>query len=213
MSASLTKLDLYNKALKHLGERKLASLTESREPRRYLDDEYDSALRFCARQGFWNFAMKAQKIDHSSVVTPAFGYLYAVVKPVDVAKVMVISTSETFSPVLRDYRDQGGYWLSNFDPLYILFISNALASDPANFPDDYGEYVGAYLGLQILPRITQKSADEIVAFEKRVAKYLAIARANDAMDQAPAQRPYGTWVTSRSMRAGIQRNIPMSIID
>ena len=211
MSARLTKLDLYNKALKHLGERKLASLTEDQETRRYLDDEYDSALRYCGRQGFWNFALRAQKIDHSTETTPAFGYLFAFEKPADCLKVMNVSSSESFSPTLRDFRDQTEFWLANIDPLYVLFASSNKTIDPALFPEDYAEYVGAYLGLQILPRITQKSADEIQAFEKRVARFLAVARANDAVDQGPAQRPYGSWVTSRSTRGSLQRNLPMSI--
>jgi hypothetical protein len=40
MSAS--KLKLYNDALGILGERRLASLTENREPRRVLDEVWDA---------------------------------------------------------------------------------------------------------------------------------------------------------------------------
>lgn len=202
MTVHTSKLGLYNKALKHLGERKLASLTENSETRRYLDDEYDEALLFCGRQGLWNFGMRAIQIDASTAVLPQFGYTSAFEKPADVLKVNMVSTSPYFTTALRDYQDQNGWWLANIDPIYVRYVSSTLVVDAVSMPPDYTEYVGAYLALQISSRITQKGADEILALEKKVQRYLVRARANDALDQAPGMRPFGTWVTSRSGRGG-----------
>ena len=41
------KLTVYNETLGLLGERKLASLTEQREPRRVLDGFWDQTVAYC----------------------------------------------------------------------------------------------------------------------------------------------------------------------
>ena len=122
MTANTTQLELYNKALRHIGERKLASLSEAREPRRYLDDEYSDTILLCLRAGLWNFAMRGIQIDSDSSIEPSFGYQYAFPKPSDWVRTSLLSTNETFDPPLRYYQDQNGYWLCNADTLYVLSL-------------------------------------------------------------------------------------------
>jgi hypothetical protein len=52
MTQNTTRLSLSTRRSGHLGvRRKLASLTENREPRRYLDDEYSDTVLLCLRSG------------------------------------------------------------------------------------------------------------------------------------------------------------------
>lgn len=209
MTASTTKLQLYNKALRHLGDRKLASLSESRESRRYLDDEYDDIILSCLRAGLWNFAMRAIMIDADSSIDPAFGYQAAFPKPPDWVRTSLISTNETFDPPLRYYQDQDGYWLCNADTLYVRYVSSTVGSALANWPVDFSEYVGVALARAICPRITQDQSltDRIEFREKKLWKK---AIANDSMDQPPSPWPMGTWSTSRIRRGvlpGLSNNI------
>lgn len=199
MTVNTTQLSLYNRALKHLGERKLASLGENREPRRYLDDEYGDVLLNCLRGGLWNFAMRAVSIDRDTVTIPAFGYSSAFQKPTDWVRTSLVSTAATFDPPLRNYQDQGGYWLANSQVLYVRYVSTSLGFTVANYPADYVEYVGVMLAKAIAFRISQKAELE-EAIEKRCERYRKIALANDAMDQPPGQPPLGTWISSRSQR-------------
>ena len=54
------KLSIYNGALNILGERKLASETENREPRYQLDDIWDNDMvDRCLQMGQWNFAARS----------------------------------------------------------------------------------------------------------------------------------------------------------
>ena len=202
------KLDIYNKALRHLGERKLASLSENREARRYLDDEYTAAIDLSLRSGLWNFAMRAIMLDSTSSVTPAFGYSAAFPKPADWVRTSVLSLNETLDPPLRFYQDQDGYWLCNADTLYARYVSSDLGYTLANWPADYAEYVGVVLAVTIAPRITQSDTltDKLAEKEK---EYRKRAMANDAMDQASALWPSGTWVTGRVRRGtvGLSNNI------
>lgn len=209
MTANTTKLSLYNMALRHLGERKLASLSENREPRRYLDDEYDEAILLCLRGGLWNFAMQAVQIDADSSIEPQFGYQSGFLKPNDWIRTVWISTNETFDPPLRYYSDQNGYWLCNADTLYVRYVSSTLGLNLTAWPADFAEYVGVALARTIAPRITQN--DSLLAqIEEREKKYRKRASANDAMDQPPAPWPMGTWTTSRIRRGvlpGLSNNI------
>lgn len=197
-----TKLALYNKALRHVGERKLASLVENRESRRYLDDEYDDTLLLCLRSGYWNFATRVSEIDADTTVIPQFGYQSAFAKPADWIRTTWVSTSETLDPPLRNYQDQEGYWLANADTLYVRYVSSTIAADLTVWPVDYAEYVGVALAKTIVSRVTQNEAltDRI---EQREKIYWKRAQAHDAMDQPPQPWPMGTWTTSRIRRGMI----------
>lgn len=209
MTTNTTQLELYNKALRHLGERKLASLTENREPRRYLDDEYSDTILLCLRGGLWNWATRAVSIDSDSSITPAFGYQAGFPKPSDWIRTSLVSTTETFDPPLRYYQDQQGYWLANADTLYVRYVSSTFGLNLSNWPADFAEYVGVALARTIAPRITQN--DNLLAqIEAREEKYRKRAMANDAMDQPPSPWPTGTWVAGRIRRGvlpGLSNNI------
>jgi tetratricopeptide (TPR) repeat protein len=199
-----SQLQIYNKALRHIGQRKLSATTDDVEARYVLDDQYTDALAYCLRQGFWNFAMRAIRKDAD--LTPEYGYSYGFTKPADWSKTFILSASENYDPPLIDYQDQWSCWLANIDPLYIRYVSSTRGTDPSLFPIDYTEYVAAYLALRIFRPITGKSEEAYYAFEKAIVKKaLTTAKGNDAMDQAPGRFPQGSWVSSRSGGYGNER--------
>ena len=192
-----TQLSLYNGALRHLGQRRLASISEDREARYYLDDEYTDTFIYCLRQGFWNFAMRVVQID-AEATAPTFGYSYKFVKPADWVKTRNISLNESLDPPLIDYQDQTGIWLADSTPLYVRYVSTTDGLTPANFPTDYAYYVEAVLAQRIFKKVTGNGEDELIKFERRVVKKaLATAKGNDAMDQAVGTYPQGAWASSR----------------
>jgi hypothetical protein len=192
-----TKLGLYNAALLILGERRIANLTEAREPRRALDDAYDDAVAYCLEGGFWNFAMRAVQADHSDVVTPEFGYQYAIARPSDFVRLYTFGSTPTFDPPLLDIVDEPNYWYTNVDPLYVKYVSNdaAYGMDLSLWAESFTDYVATRLAVKTCKRITGKYPDEALVKEEKRA--LAIARSKDAMDEPVGFPPRGTWVTSR----------------
>lgn len=107
------QLGLYNVALRAIGERSLDALTDSGEPRRELDAVWSTgngALRFLLEQGFWNFAIRTQMLDHSASATPAFGLTYAFERPSDMVRLLDISADERFSLPLNEYESEAGYF-------------------------------------------------------------------------------------------------------
>lgn len=200
-----TKLGLYNSALIILGERRLANLTEAREPRRAIDDAYDDAVAYCLEIGFWNFAMRAIQADHSASVTPAFGYTYAFAKPEDFIRTYSLGSTETFDPPLLTIVDEPNYWYANVDPLYAKYVSNDVAygMDLSLWSESFTDYVANRLAVKTCKRITGKFADDTLLKQEKRA--LAQARSKDAMDEPPGFPPRGTWVTSRL--GGRDRNL------
>lgn len=192
-----SKLSLYNDALLILGERKLASLAEAREPRRALDDAYDKALDFCLEQGFWNFAMRAVQIDSSASVVPTFGFNHAFTKPDDFIRMYRLSAYEQLDPPLLDIVDEPNYWYANCDPLYVKYISDDIAygQDLSIWPETFADYVANRLAIKTCKRITGKDpGEDLIRAEKKARMD---ARAKDAMNEPPGFPPRGTWVRSR----------------
>lgn len=192
-----SKLAVYNAALLILGERNLSSLSEAREPRRALDDAWDTGVNYCLEAGFWNFAMRAIRTDASALVTPEFGYTHAFDKPDDFRRLHSFGSTATFDPPLMDIVDEPNYWFANVDPLYVRYVSSdaAYGLDLSLWPATFEDYVAHRLAVKTCKRITGKSPDtDLFNAEKRAQ---AIARSKDAMDEPVGFPPRGTWVNSR----------------
>src|SRR3990167_1754361 len=128
MAAS--KISLYNGALRLLGQTNLEDTDEAREPRYALDDAYDKgAVKQCLEQGVWNFALRSVEIDYDASITPTFGLTRAFAKPSDWVRTAIVSSDEYFRNPLADteYRDEGGYWYSDLDTMWIQYVSNDAA--------------------------------------------------------------------------------------
>ncbi len=200
-----TRLGIYNRALGHIGERKLASVTENVEPRRYMDDEYDEVIQYCLQQGFWNHAMRSVELAPEASLTPSFGFNHAFQKPPDWIRTYEQSADEFFSIPLIEYRDEGGYLLANVDPLYLRFVSNdsEFGLNLTIWPATFTEYVAAELCDRINFRI--KQSETIAASVKKIVKAKRVdARSKDAMDEPAGQPPQGTWVRSRNVRGSMR---------
>lgn len=192
-----TKIGLYNDALRVIGERTLATLTEAREPRRVLDDAYDGAIKYCLEQGFWKFAQRTQKLTASTTTIPVFGYKYAFEKPSDCVKLFRISDDENFNSMMLDYGEEGGFWLSHSSVIYIAYISDDVlyGNDLVRWPETFSTYVGYYLASQVVERLAPANASKIppMLYQAHEA-----AKAKDAMQGPPEFFPIGGWTAARS---------------
>ena len=194
-----TQLGLYNEALRLIGERKLLSLSENREPRRVLDDIWDGgAVNYCLEQGLWNFAMRAVMIDASTTSIPAFGYTNAFDKPNDHIRTAGVADDEFFNAPLTAYMEEVGFWFASVDPLYVRYISNASSygNDLTRWPQTFTKYVAAYLASEAVLTLTQNTDKQKVILALMVRR-LADARSKDAMAEATSFMPQGGWTTAR----------------
>lgn len=193
-----TKQAVYNGALRALGERRLASLTEDRASRRELDDAYDDVVATCLEAGYWNFAMRTVELEASTDVTPEFGLTYAYEKPTDWVRTYKMSANERFDPPLEEYHDEGSYFFCDVEPLYLRYVCNATDAgmNLALWPRSFTAYVELALARAVCPNVSSSAeAREMLAKDLRKAKADALAK--DAMNQAVEFPPTGTWVQSR----------------
>jgi hypothetical protein len=191
------KLRIYNRALSYIGERRLASLTETAETRRALDGEYSDAVMSVLEGGFWNFAVRAIVMAFDPAVTPLFGFRHAYAKPSDWVRTVTIAPDEKFIGY-EGWRDENGVWLANDDPIYVRYIS----SDPlfglnlARWPESFSDAVASRLAMMICERITHSDTkfDRVMKLHDMNMKR---ALSLDAMNEPPRRPPTGNWVKAR----------------
>lgn len=198
-----TQLGLYNEALRLIGERRLGSLIENREPRRVLDDIWnDGARDYCLEQGQWNFAMRAVQITKSDIV-PTFGFENAFDKPNDFIRTCGVSEDEDFKRPLLNMMEEVGFWFADIDPIYVRYISksNDYGYDMQRWPQTFTKYVAAYLASEAVWTLTQ-SGDKLKMALAVMQQRLKDARSKDAMGDPTAFPPEGNWTASRRSGAG-----------
>jgi len=195
-----TKLAVYNKALGNIGERKLASISENREPRRALDDWWD--LNSFLEAGMWRFSKRTVMLEYSPSVEPDFGYQRAFDHPSDFVRTVQMSSDEYFNQPLRAYKSESGFFYSDCNPLYLAYVSNDVTygGDLSLWTSSFETWVAAYLASKICMRITgdEKKTETMLKLEGRLLK---IAKARDSMEDPSTKPPHGTWARARSGRS------------
>jgi hypothetical protein len=202
-----TKLDLYNKALRIIGERRLASLTEERKVRRSLDDVWDQGgVNACIERAQWHFAMRSVLLDYDPSIEPSFGYRRAFQKPSDWVVTSSICYDEFFNSPITAYVDEAGYIYCELDIIYVRYGSNdaSYGNDMLKWPESFENYVAAYFAAEIYLDIT--SAPAAFARVEQIAKdRLKIAKNLSAMTEGTKFPATGSWVKARENRGSGER--------
>lgn len=198
------KLDVYNGALRRLGSRRLASLTEAREPRRVLDDIWNNGalVNYALERGEWNFALRSVQGAYNTGISPGFGFRRAFDKPDDFRRLAALSADEYFRIPLtaHQYTDEGGYWLSDQDTLYIRYVSShdSYGYDSSRWTESFRYYLECCLAYEACERITNSGA-KLEKVEQQMRSYLSQAKSTDAMQEGVKFPPRGAWASSRSI--------------
>ena len=194
------RLSLYNGALRLLGQRKLASLSENREPRRALDEAWaDGAVKFCLEAGQWKFAMRAVRLDAAPSVAPGFGYAYAFDIPADHCRLGGVFSDEAMTQPFRDYREEGEYWVGSMATMFIRYVSKAdeYGMNFSRWPARFVKFVEAHLACEVALIVTNDEGRRNDMLKLRDKVFLPDALSNDAMQEATKSLPIGGWVRAR----------------
>jgi len=199
-----TKLQLYNTALRYCKETALASLTESREPRRLLDEVYDAGgIDDCLEDAMWKFATRSVKIDYDTSFTSNYGFTYVFTKPSDWILTVAMCSDEFYDAPLTRYHHENDEWYADLDILYVRYVSNATTYgyDLSLWPTSFFRYVAAAFAWEIVDKLTgdQETIDNV---EKRLDKNKSKAKNRDAWNQPQAFPATGLWVSSRQSGRG-----------
>lgn len=195
-----TKLGVFNESLRLLGERRLSSLSESRDHRLHLDDAYDKACLYCLEQGYWNFGMRSVEITSSASITPEFGFSYAFTRPSDWVRTYIVSPNSDLNLWISPFNDEAAYWYANQSTIWARFVSSSASYglNLGNWPETFAYYVACRLAVMTCPSISSGSAEKMDMLAKAEKRALRDARAKDALGEPPRYPPQGTWTRSRS---------------
>jgi hypothetical protein len=187
-----------------LEERKLSSLTENREPKRYLDDEWSNAILFCLYSGYWRWAIRISQLNPDANQSPAFGFEFCFTKPPDWVKTYQVADNEAFNPLIREMEDVNYVLYADIAPLYFKYVSNdpSYGLNMALWTPGFSEYLACYLAWLIAPRIKQDGA-KVDRLEKLVKRKKIEALSQESFDLPAGRLPWGSWVTSRAPRGSI----------
>lgn len=195
-----SKLSLYNGALLLCDARRIANLSVNEEVRYVLDDVWDrGAIDTCLERGLWNHAMRSGEWTYDTAYTdPLNAGWYRFDKPDDFIRSAGVFTDQSFTQPDLSYHDEGNYVYSNYQTLYIRYVSNGASygADYSLWPSSFERYVEHYLAYSIIGRITGGQTDK-QAMEVQMKKQLASALAKDAQREPTKFPPENMWNASR----------------
>jgi hypothetical protein len=194
------QLSLYNDALLACGERFLGSLTENREPRRLLDQVWSTGgVKYVLERGQWNFATRSQQIDYDSGIQPDWGYNRAFDKPDDYCCTRAVACDEYFRSPLTRYVDEGGYWYSDLDTIYVRYVSDdqSYGMNLNKWPETFKEVVAIHFASKIILKLGNDLSEK-VRLEKKRDQMLKEAKSASAMQEPPQFPAAGAWSRSRN---------------
>jgi hypothetical protein len=207
-----SKLQLYNNALLIVGERELASLTETREPRRLLDQVWNGGgVNYCLEQGQWYFSLRSVMLDFDPAEDPQFGWTYAFSKPDDWLKTSAITTDERFWEPLQEFAFENGLWFADVTPIYVRYVSSGTSygGNIGDWPEPFFEFASAYFASKIVRKLAPTREAEVMEDLKK-AKHEA--KSHGMMAQPNTYFPTGRWARhrrGRMNREGGNRNGPL----
>ena len=191
-----------------LGERKLASLTENREPRRFLDDAWNGgAVDWALEKGQWKFAMRTVMLDYSPSVESEFGFKRAFDLPSDHIRLCGVYSDESMACPLLQYRQRAQFIVCDLDTIYVEFVSNDqdYGNDLSLWPQTFVKFVEVHLASEVAMPLTQnrtKMEDMLTLRDKRM---LPDALSKDAMQDPTRIPPSGSWVRARMWSGNYRR--------
>jgi hypothetical protein len=181
-----TKLDIYQYALRHLGDARFALITDDVEARYALDDAWDRATNFALRQAAWRFALKTVALVAGGSTIPGYTNSYAY--PADWLRTHAIFLANTGRERPLDLREQGINILCNSSTAPTIryvssdYLDPALASHP--WPEHFAQTVAAYLAFLVAERVTGERA-AVGRMSQLFSQLLDQAQAIDAIPEDP----------------------------
>jgi len=194
------RLSLYNGALVSvLGERALASLSEERAARRYLDTVWaNGAVDKMLMMGQWKFARRNVRMDYDSNLQPEFGWQFAFSRPNDFIRTLELTWDEFFQSPLELYHEHNEVFYAAIGTFYMGYVSNdaAYGGNLGHWPPNFTEFAEHWLAKHVLASLTGNKTDRL-ELEQLTQRAMTRAQSTDAMEGATRYPPAGTWVISR----------------
>ncbi len=183
---SVSKIDIINKALHHLGCERINAITDQNKRARVMSDIYEITRRSALEDHFWKCARK--RVELAALVTePLFEYTYQFTKPSDCIKI-----EKEFDG--NPYIVEGGKILANANALKIIYIWNL--EDASLFSPGLCEALASKLARDACYSLIQ-SSERYNFLDRLYEGHLAMARANSDNQQPPEDIEISDFISLR----------------
>jgi len=157
---TVTKLALYNDALRLVGAERLASDTEAREVRYKLDEIWDlDAAKHCFRLAKPLFARKTVKLDSPATIT-THGLTNEHTLPADYAGMVEVFADEDLDQPVKRRLIEDDKLYAEIGIVWLRYVRD-LTSTFTNWTPDFARVVSAYIAQQLATRIKPDRAEDL----------------------------------------------------
>lgn len=193
------RLGQYKKALRAIGDQRLAALTENVPARFTLDDVWQDSVDYVLKQSTWKFAKRIVKLGANADIETNFGPRYAFTIPDDYLRLDDISLTPNFAVPFTAYKENNNHWWTDAtDVLYVSYISNDnnYGGDLGRWPVEFAEAQAYYMARQSAMTIT-KSGVSRDSLDRDYMVALSRAKSLDTIGDPPARKPLNSWAKAR----------------
>ena len=185
---------IYNDALLIMGLDEITANDDDSNRRAKLDTAINADLvESVLEDTGWSFGLNSIRSQYDPSIEPEFGYKRAHEKPIDMQIIHGIFSDEYMEAPHKFYKDEGDYFFTDLDTLYIQYVDDTFLSMASDWP--------VYFRRLIAGRLAKDTAlvlggDKINADEEyRDRKFSAMS--TDAMNSPPRRLAQGSWTGSR----------------
>lgn len=202
-----TKLQLYNQALRLVGEGGLVSVTDNRPERYALDKVWDEdPIKQMLEETYWEFATRSLEWNYNAAIEPGFGFSRAFDRPSNYVRTVALCADEYFKCPLTEYHIEAGYWFCDVDTFYLRYVSDAdnYGRDMSLWTELFRNCVATKMAKELAISLTKSQAikEEMKAEHM---KHIRDAKSLNAQEKPTQYMRPGSWTRSRTGSRGSYR--------
>ena len=189
--AEISKVDIINKALAHLGERPITSLSEGTTASDTADAIFDLLVRECLAEYPWKFARTRATLAPTGV-TPPFEWDHEFLLPTDF--IQIVKTYPEFPQTFAHHIEDGKLYtnLSNPQIKYVRYIA-----EPARYSSGFIAALALLIAFHIAPRVADNERKTQQLYELYLAR-LQTMRSLDGQQGTPDAVQHDEWLEARN---------------
>lgn len=194
---------LANRALTRCGALRIMSLSDDTKSARAVDAVFTDVRDSCLAIANWRFAMDRQTL---AAVTARDGYTYAYRIPATWVRFVSIRNQYIGAPSLGPRYIQGQdadfvietdrTLLTNFAP-DLKAVGVKRIEDPSLYDPLFNDYLVLSIAVEIWEDVSRKNAGKLSVIIDQRDRALSIARAHNAILEAPEEIDDTAWILSR----------------
>lgn len=193
---SLSWINIYNDALLIMGLQKITNADDDSHRRATIDTAIDADLvKFMLEDIGWNWAISSAKIEENPSLEPTWGWRFAFDKPTDLHRLDGVFVDEYFQRPLKTYLDEGDFFFSDVDLIFIKYVSSDFINNPSGWASSFRKLIAGRIAKETYMTL---APDKEKRVEKEYQDRYSDAKTIDAMQSPPRVITEGSWVRSRN---------------